>query len=160
MSTNKLTHLRRWGTLKNQYRSTKNKNGRDKCYVYKNHITKIIIISHMTRGSDIIIYKSLIYYKGVVELSTTRASRSLHSKGCCSLSPTSIPHCLYKDTNTIWECQTIPHIYFTYTFVPTGQELMNIMLITYIPYVYPPSIFGIPPPPHLLGPPPPVSPLL
>jgi len=50
MSTNKGRHLRRWGTLKNQYRSTKNKNGQDKSYVYKNHITKIRIKSYMTRG--------------------------------------------------------------------------------------------------------------
>jgi hypothetical protein len=58
MSTNKLTHLRRWGTLKDHNGPTKNKDGRDKCYVYKNHITKIRIISDRTRGSDIIIYKS------------------------------------------------------------------------------------------------------
>jgi hypothetical protein len=58
MSTNKRGHLRLGGTLKNQYRSTNNKDDRDKCYVYKNHITKISIISYMTRGYQTIIYKS------------------------------------------------------------------------------------------------------
>ena len=58
MSTNKLTDLRLGGTLKDHNGPTKNKNGRDKSYVYKNHITKIRIISDTTRGSDIIIYKS------------------------------------------------------------------------------------------------------
>jgi hypothetical protein len=50
MSTNKRGHLRRWGTLKNQYRSTKNKDGRDKCYVYINHITKIGKISQRDKS--------------------------------------------------------------------------------------------------------------
>jgi len=50
MFTNKRTDFRRGGTLKNQYRSTKNKDGRDKCYVYKNHITKISKISQRDKS--------------------------------------------------------------------------------------------------------------
>jgi len=51
MSTNKLTNLRGRETLKDHNRPTNNKDGQDKCYVYKNHITKIRIISDMTIDS-------------------------------------------------------------------------------------------------------------
>jgi len=95
MSTNKLTNLRGGETLKDHNRHTNNKDGQDKCYVYKNHITKIRIISDMTRGTSALCKKNIFlifFYK---------AGWSLHSKGCCSLSPTSLSHCLYKDSNTI-----------------------------------------------------------
>ena len=58
MSTNKGRHLRRGEILKGHQGYPNNKNGQDKSYVYKNHITKISIISYKTRGSNIIIYKS------------------------------------------------------------------------------------------------------
>ena len=76
MSTNKLTNLRGGETLKDHNRHTNNKDGQDKCYVYKNHITKIRIISDMTIGTSALCKKNiflfLIYYKGVVESTLQR----------------------------------------------------------------------------------------
>ena len=108
MSTNKRRHLRLGETLKNQYGPTKNKDGRDKCYVYINHITKISIISDTIKLLISQIMGTFIFFY--------KAGWSLHSKGCCSLSPTSLPHCPYKDRESKWHSQTIPHIYFTYTY--------------------------------------------
>ena len=45
-----------------------------------------------------------------------KAGWSLHSKRCCSPSPTSLPHCLYKDSECNWYHQTFPHIYFTNSY--------------------------------------------
>ena len=89
MSTNKLTDLRLGGTLKDHNGPTKNKDGRDKCYVYKNHITKIRIISDTIKLLISQIMGTFIFFY--------KAGWSLHSKQYLTASPTSLPHCLYKD---------------------------------------------------------------
>jgi hypothetical protein len=76
---------------------------------------------------------------------------------------------VYTPKGVVPSARHLSHIVYTKIVIPydTAKQsptfisyiFMNIMLISYIPYVYPPSIFGIPPPPHLLGAPSPVSPL-
>ena len=76
MSTNKGRDFRLGEILKGHQGYPNNKNGQDKCYVYKNHITKIRIISDMTIGTSALCKKNiflfLIYYKGVVESTLQR----------------------------------------------------------------------------------------
>jgi hypothetical protein len=135
MSTNKLTNLRGREILKEHNRHTNNKDGQDKCYVYKNHITKIRIISDMTRGSHTIIYKSLIYYKGVVE---STLQRVLFPQPDISIdivyTKIVIPYDNAKQSPTYYYIKVINNSY--------------VMLITYMGYYHPPPIFGIPPSPY------------
>jgi len=71
MTTNKGRHLRRGEILKGHQGYPNNKNGQDKCYVYKNHITKISIISYRT---------SALCKKNIFLIFFYKAGWSLHSK--------------------------------------------------------------------------------
>ena len=82
-----------------------------------------------------------------------KAGWSLHSKRCCSPSPTSISHCQYKDTTYIWHHQINPHIYFTNSF----KHIVNNFFPTYMGGL---SVWHTPSPHKKGWPPPPYPPSL
>ena len=82
-----------------------------------------------------------------------KAGWSLHSKRCCSPSPTSLSHCQYKDSDCYWDHQTNPHIYFTNSF----KHIVNKFIPTYMGGL---SVWHTPSPLKSGGPLPRIPPLI